>query len=128
MDPWWIDVCSYDIIFKLVLNYDVINSVIITKNTNFVLKVAKFVVFFFIINICPNLWSNLFYHRISDRFQKILCISKLFGSRGGGLEILTMISVQKCQFLAKSEDWTKVYLCCSCKLILKMNVWYVYMV
>ena len=32
-----------------------------------------------------------------------LGISKVFGSRGGATEILTMISVQKCQFLAISE-------------------------
>ena len=28
-----------------------------------------------------------------------------------------MISVQKCHFLAISEDWTNVYACCSFKLI-----------
>ena len=33
-----------------------------------------------------------------------LRISKVFGSRGGATEILTMISVQKCQLLAISED------------------------
>ena len=48
----------------------------------------------------------------------ILRISKVFGSRGGATEILTMISVQKCQFLAVSEDWTNVYACCSFKLII----------
>ena len=47
-----------------------------------------------------------------------LRISKVFGSRGGATEILTMISVQKCQFLAISEDWTNVYACCSFKLII----------
>ena len=29
-------------------------------------------------------------------------MSEIFGSRDGGIEILTMIGVQKCQFLAKS--------------------------
>ena len=33
-----------------------------------------------------------------------LRILKVFGSRGGATEILTMICVQKCQFLAISED------------------------
>ena len=47
-----------------------------------------------------------------------LRISKVFGSRGGATEILTMISVQKCQFLAILEDWTNVYACCSYKLII----------
>ena len=49
----------------------------------------------------------------------MLFISKVFGSRGGGIEILTMIGVQKCQFWAKSESWTTEYACCSCKLIIK---------
>ena len=48
----------------------------------------------------------------------ILHISNVFGSRGGAIEIMTMIGVQKCQFLAKSENWTNVYACCSCKLII----------
>ena len=47
-----------------------------------------------------------------------LPISKVFGSRGGVTEILTMISVQKWQFLATSEDWTNVDACCSLKLII----------
>ena len=47
----------------------------------------------------------------------MICISKHFGSRGGGTEILIMIGGQKCQFSAKSENWTNVYVCCSCKLI-----------
>ena len=33
------------------------------------------------------------------------------------MEILTMIGVQKCQFLAKSENWTNTYAYCSSKLI-----------
>ena len=37
--------------------------------------------------------------------------------RGGGIEILTIIGVQKCQFLGKSENWTNAYAYCSCKLI-----------
>ena len=47
-----------------------------------------------------------------------LRISKVFGSRGGASEILTMISGQKCQFLAISEDWTNVYACCLFKIII----------
>ena len=33
-----------------------------------------------------------------------LRISKVFGLRGGAKEILTIISVKKCQFLAIEED------------------------
>ena len=33
-----------------------------------------------------------------------LCISKVFGSRGGATEILTMISVPKCPLLVISEN------------------------
>ena len=40
-----------------------------------------------------------------------LHVSKVFGSRGGATEILTMISVLKCQFFAISD----VYACCSFK-------------
>ena len=47
-----------------------------------------------------------------------LRISKVFWSRGGATKILKMISVQKCQCFAKSEDWTNVYACCSFKLII----------
>ena len=43
-------------------------------------------------------------------------MSKVFGSRGGATEILTMISVQKWQFLATSEDWTNVDTCSSLTL------------
>ena len=56
-----------------------------------------------------------------------LLISKVFGSRGGATEILMMISMQKCQFLAISEDKTNVYACCTFKL-LTMNVWYIFTV
>ena len=48
----------------------------------------------------------------------ILRISKVFGSRGGATEILTMISVKKCQILAISEGWTNVYAWCSYKWII----------
>ena len=36
---------------------------------------------------------------------------------GGGIEILTMIGVQKWQFLAKSENWKNAYAYCSSKSI-----------
>ena len=52
-------------------------------------------------------------------------LSKVFGSRGGATEILTMISMQKCQYIAISEDWTNVYACCSFKLIIN-NECFVY--
>ena len=54
-------------------------------------------------------------------------LHKVFGSRGGATEILTMISVQKCQFLAISEDCTNVYAYCSFKLM-TMNAWYIFTV
>ena len=54
-----------------------------------------------------------------------LPISKVFGWRGWAIEILTMISVQKWQFLATSEDWTNVDACCSLKLII-INECFVY--
>ena len=47
-----------------------------------------------------------------------LRIPKVFGSKSGATEILKMINVQKCKFLAISEDWTNVYACCSLKLII----------
>ena len=55
----------------------------------------------------------------------ILRIWKVSGSRGLATEILTMKSVQKCQFLAISENWTNIYACCLCKLI-KDNEYFVY--
>ena len=82
------------------------------------MKLAKLVYYFFIIHIRPNLQSNFCIHRHLEHFQKILCISKLFGSRDEGIEILTMICVQIWQFLANLENWTNVYVCCSCKLII----------
>ena len=100
------------------LNYNVRNSVNTHRNTTFVSKLAKLVCYFFIIDIRPNHRSNFCNHRCLKRFKKIFCISKVFGSWGWGIEILTMIGVQKCQFLAKSESWTTVYACCSCKLII----------
>ena len=48
----------------------------------------------------------------------IICISKVCGSRGGATEILTMTSVQKCHFLAISENRTNVQVCCLCELII----------
>ena len=66
------------------------------------------------------------YYRRSEPFKMNLCLSKVFGSRGGATEILTMISVQKCQFLAISQDWTNVNACCSFKLIINNNEGLVY--
>ena len=45
-------------------------------------------------------------------------LSKVSGSRGCGTEILMMIRVQKCQYMAISENWTDVYASCSCKSII----------
>ena len=79
---------------------------------------AKLAWYSLIFHIRPNLRSNFYYYRCLKRFKMNLCISKVFGSRGGATEILTVISVQKCQFLAISEYWKIVYACCSFKLII----------
>ena len=52
-----------------------------------------------------------------------LRILKFFGSRGGATEMLMIISVQKCKFLALSEYLTIVYACCSFKLIINNEFW-----
>ena len=68
------------------------------------MKLAELVRYFFIIHIRPNLRSNFGNHTHLERFKNIFCISEIFGSRGGGIEILTMIGVQTCKFLVKSEN------------------------
>ena len=108
--------------------YDVKYHLLHHRNTTFVLKLVKLVCYFlfdivkisyfFICRIQLHIRSNFPYHRRLERFQKILCISKLFRSRCWGIKILTMIDVQTCRFLAKSENWTNVYACCSCKFII----------
>ena len=60
--------------------------------------------FFFIIHIRPNLRFNFCNHTRLKRLKKILCKSKLLRSRGGGIKMLTMVGVQICQFLAKSDN------------------------
>ena len=83
------------------------------------LKLAKLTCYFLKFHIkCPTLWSNFCYYRHLEHFKMNLRILKVFWSRGGATEIMTMISVQKCQLLAISEDWTNVYACCSFKLII----------
>ena len=64
-------------------------------------------------------------HTHLERFKKILCISEIFGSRGGGIQILTLIGVRKCQFLAKSENLSNAYAYCSSKSIVN-NEYLVY--
>ena len=45
-------------------------------------------------------------------------MSEIFGLRGGGIEIIwKIIGVQKCQYLAKWENWTNASAYCSSKLI-----------
>ena len=73
------------------------------------MKIAKL---FFKTHIRPNLRSNFGNHMI-------LWISEFIGSRDGGIEILTMMGVQKCHFLAKSENLTNACFYCSSKLIVK---------
>ena len=81
------------------------------------MKLAKLVCYFSVIYIRPNLRSNFGNHIQLERFKKIICISEIFGSRGGGIQILTLIGVRKCQFLAKSENWSNAYAYCSNKSI-----------
>ena len=68
----------------------------------FCLKSSNLTCYFLIFYISSNLRSNFCYYSRLERFKMILRISNVFGSRGGATEILTMISVQKCQFLAIS--------------------------
>ena len=96
-------VYSYDVIFKQVLK--IASSL---PKYNFCDEISKIYTLFIYIHIRPNLWSNFGNHTCLERFKKILCISS-FGLRGGGVEIMTMIGVQNCQFLAKSENWTNAY-------------------
>ena len=92
------------------------------NTTTFVLKLAKLACYFLIFNIRPNLRSNFCYcNRRLESFKMILRKSIVFGSRGGATEILTMISVQKCHFLAISENWSNEYACCSFNSIIYNN-------
>ena len=61
------------------------------------------------IHMRPTLRSNFCYYLqvCFKRFKVILDIQEEFGSRFGAAEILTIIGVQKCIFLAKSENLTK---------------------
>ena len=118
MKPCWDHVCKYHVIFEQVLELCRHKYRHYHRNTTFVLKLENLVCYFCIINIRPNLRSNFCNHRRLECFQKILRISTLFWSRVGGIEILTMIGVQKCQFLVKSESLTNAYACCSCKWII----------
>ena len=72
-------------------------------------ELTKLVCHFFKIHIRPNLRNNFCNHRRLEHFQMIHCISKPFGSRGGGIEILAMIGVQQCLLLAKSEHLRNAY-------------------
>ena len=85
------------------------------------LKLAKLACYFLIFHIRPNFRSNFCYYRRLESFKMILRISIVFGSRGRATEMLTMISVQKCHFLAISENWSYVYACCSFNSIIYNN-------
>ena len=61
---------------------------------NFCDEISKIITLFFNNSILPNLRSNFGNHTHLKRFKKILCISEFFGSRGGGIEVLTIIGVQ----------------------------------
>ena len=75
----------------------------------------------YLIHTRTNLRSNFCNHRRLSIFRSFF-VYQYFWIEGWGIEILTMIGVQKFQFLTKSENWTNVYTCCSCILI----VWYIY--
>ena len=117
MDPCWFHVCNYDVIFKQVIELWRHKYYQHHWNTTNVMKIALLVRYFFRIHIRSNLRYNFGNHTYLERFKKILCISEIFGSRGGDIEILTMIDVQKCQFLAISEIWTIASAYCSRKII-----------
>ena len=85
------------------------------------LKLAKLACCFLIFHIRPNLRSNFCYYRRLESFKMILRVSIVFGSRGRATEMMTMISVQKCHFLAISENWSYVYACCSFNSIIYNN-------
>ena len=74
------------------------------------MKLAKLVRYIFIIHIRPNLRLKFGNHTHLEHFKKILCILEIFGSRGGGVEILTMIRVQKCQFLTIYQKFEQMHL------------------
>ena len=86
--------------FNQNLHNDVLNIVTITEIRLLCCKIANLAYFFLIFHISPNLRSNFSYYRCLECFRIILRISKLFGSKDGATKILTMISLQKCQFLA----------------------------
>ena len=125
MDPCWFHVCSYNIIFKL--NYFVINSVIINE-VRFCVKLAKLVCYFFIIHIRPNLRSSFCNHSPSERFQKNLCLSKLFGSRGRGIDMLTTIYVKNANFKLNQNIELMFMSVVHANYFFTINVWYMYTV
>ena len=81
MDPSWFHVCSYDVIFKLALE--------LWRHHHRNTTIAKFICYIFIFHIHSDLRSFFCNHRRLERFQRILCKSKPFGSRDGGKEILS---------------------------------------
>ena len=76
----------------------VINSVIITENTTFVLKLAKSASNFLKFHMSFNLRSQFCYYRRLESFKKNPRISKDFGSRSGETKVLTMFNVQNANF------------------------------
>ena len=92
------------------------------QNYIFCVKISKIRMLFF--TYFPNVRTNFCYYIYWLRFKMIPRISILFGSRGEATDILTMIGMQKCNFSGKSENWTYVYACCTCKWITN-NEWLV---
>ena len=77
-------------------NYDVMNRASSPKY-NFCVEISKLSMLFFHNSHTHQPPIQFLNHRRLERFKKILYISKVFGPRGGGTEILTMKGEQKCQ-------------------------------
>ena len=118
MDPSWFHVCFDDVIFQLILYYNVINSVIINEIQLLYRKLARLPCSFFILHIRPILHYNFCYYRCVRRYKMIFHTSKVYGSRAGASELLTTIRLQKCQFLPTLENWTNWHVSYSCKWII----------
>ena len=85
-----------------------------SRKYNFCVEIIKISIFF-IIHIRPNLRSNFYNHKRLERFQRILCISRLCGSRVGCIEILTMMPKMPILSLIRILD------ICICLLFMQIN-------
>ena len=122
MDPCWFHVCSCEVIFKLV--HELWRHIKHHHhwNTPFVLKLSKSFLYFFILHMftyTPTSNPIFFNLRCFKRFKKILYIYQKFLDVWGYRNINSDRCAKKPIFFAKSENWTTVYACCSCKCIIK---------